>query len=422
MRICVIGLGYIGLPTASMFAIAGHEVVGVDINKQIIELINNGNTHINEPGIKQIVKEAILLKKLVVSNKPEPSDTFIICVPTPLRNKSANLDYVKSAAKSIVPYLSKGNLVILESTVSPTTTMEILIPLLEKSNFKAGEELYIAHCPERVIPGNIIKEIVQNDRIIGGINRTSAKMAQNLYKSFVKGDIFLTDLTTAEMIKLMENTYRDVNIALANEFASLCEGFDINVWEAIEFANKHPRVNIHQPGPGVGGHCIPIDPWFIVQAAPNGLGLIELSRNINNNMAQHVVKSIEGLIGNLNTNTVTIFGAAYKGNVEDTRETPTERIIEILISNGCNVKVHDPLVRTFKYNLTSMNESVTDSNCIVVLTDHDKFKNIDRKAIEKISSLMHSKNILDTRNCINHNIWKNAGFNIKLLGSMRLYI
>jgi UDP-N-acetyl-D-mannosaminuronic acid dehydrogenase len=403
-----------------MFAKNGHEVVGVDINSNIVNMVNKSTTPINEPRIETHLRSAVASKKLQAAGKPEPSDVFLICVPTPLCDKKANLSYIKSAARSIIPNIRGGNIIILESTVPPTTTKNILIPILEESGLKAGADFHVAHCPERVIPGSIFKEIVENDRIIGGLDDKSAKMAEKLYRSFVKGNIYLTDITTAEMIKLMENTYRDVNIALANDFSRICEELNIDVWEAIKLANKHPRVNIHQPGPGVGGHCIPIVPWFINEAIPGGSGMIKLCRKINNEMAQHVVDMVEELIGDISEKTITIFGVAYKGNIEDTRETPAEHVIELLLKKACKVNIFDPYVKTFKYALSDLDVSIKDSSCIVVLTDHDRFKEMNEKTIKSFANMMESKNLVDTRNCLDHQSWKKSGFNIRILGSKRV--
>jgi len=418
-KISVIGLGYIGLPTASMFATHGYKVIGVDVNTNVVETINKGASHIKEPGLNTLVKAAVLSKNFVATKKQEKADVFIICVPTPLDSisKKADLEYVKNAVESIVPYLERGNLVILESTVPPGTTKNILVPILELSNLRIGKDLYVAHCPERVLPGKVLRELVENDRIIGGVNTESAERAKKLYQCFVAGEIYLTDATTAEMIKLMENTYRDVNIALSNEFSKISEGLNINVWAAISLANKHPRVNIHQPGPGVGGHCIPIDPWFIIEKAPENAQLIMLARKINEEMIRHVIQITEGLVDSIKGKTVTIFGVAYKGNVDDIRETPAEGLYELLLNMGGDIRLYDPHVQEFKYKLRNREESVENSNCIIVLTDHDEFKNIDIKRIKGIGNLMESKNVVDTRNCLEHNIWESAGFRVRVLGN-----
>lgn len=417
--ICVIGLGYIGLPTASMFATNGYRVKGVDVNENVLNLVNNGESHIEEPGLNTLVRAAVLSKNLSASTKPSEADAFIICVPTPLNSVTctSDLDFVKTAAESITPYLKLNSIVILESTSPPGTIDNVLVPILEKSGLKAGKELFVAHCPERVLPGKILNELVENDRIIGGINKESANRVKELYQSFVSGNIYLTDSTTAEMCKLMENTYRDVNIALANELAIISEKLGINVWEAIELANKHPRVNIHSPGPGVGGHCIPVDPWFIAESAPDDAELIKLSRHINDRMVEHVIHMLKEMIGG--TGVVSIFGAAYKGNVDDARESPTLYLADLLCKTGYEITVCDSHVQRFAYELQDIDSSATDSDCIILMSDHDEYRELTIDSIEDISKKMRQKNLIDTRNCLNHELWKSAGFNVKILGNSK---
>ncbi|MGD8865088.1 MAG: nucleotide sugar dehydrogenase, partial [Anaerolineales bacterium] len=266
--LCVLGLGYIGLPTASTFATHGVRVYGVDVDERVVALLQSGEIHIHEPGLRTLVQAAFGSGNLSVSDSPQPADAFIIAVPTPItEDKEADLSYVRQAAESIVPHLQEGNLVVLESTSPPRTTIDLLLPILERSGLKAGEGFYLVYSPERVLPGKILHELIENARVIGGIDNRSAQAARDLYSLFVRGQIHLTDATTAEMVKLMENTYRDVNIALANEFSRLGEHFGVDIWRAIELANLHPRVQILRPGPGVGGHCISVDPWFLVEAA-----------------------------------------------------------------------------------------------------------------------------------------------------------
>ncbi|RKJ59664.1 nucleotide sugar dehydrogenase, partial [Butyricicoccus sp. 1XD8-22] len=265
-KICVVGLGYIGLPTAVMFANHGVKVHGVDVNPAAVRSIQEKQLHIEENGLQERLNKAVDEGFLTASTTPEEADVFIVAVPSPINpDKTANLEYVREATKAIVPYVRKGNLVILESTVPPKTVERIMIPELIKTDLEIGVDLFVSHSPERVIPGRIFDELVNNDRIVGGINKKSAEMTKELYETFVKGTIHLTDATTAELVKVMENTYRDVNIAFANELAKMADLLDVNIWEAIKFANYHPRVNVHFPGPGVGGHCIAVDPWFLVE-------------------------------------------------------------------------------------------------------------------------------------------------------------
>jgi len=397
IRISVLGLGYIGLPTALLFASAGHKVVGVNIDKRKVELLNSGKLPFQEPGLEELFEKA--RDNFRASNEVEESDIFLIAVSTPLdlQTKAANLKYVKSAAEMIRPHLRKGNLVILESTVPPRTTERLLIPILEKSGLKAGTDFHLIHCPERAIPGKTIQEMVHNDRSIGGIIPESAELAKKLYSSFVKGNIYLTDATTAEFVKLTENTYRDVNIALVNELALTAEEYGINVWEAIELANKHPRVNLHKPGPGVGGHCIAIDPWFVIQNSSNGR-MISFARYVNDTMPNYVLRKVREMLK----------------DVDDARETPALRFIRLAENEGLKIKIYDPFVKEFEYPVLSLEEAVKDSDCIVVITDHEAFKFLDP---EKIGHLMRHRLVFDGRNILDHERWKKAGFKVKVLGN-----
>jgi UDP-N-acetyl-D-mannosaminuronic acid dehydrogenase len=404
MKICVIGLGYIGLPTACLFANAGYEVIGVDVNRGTIEKLNQGKLPFKEKGLEEIFENA--LPNMRFKTRPEAADLFLIAVPTPLDKeaKMADLRYVREAAKSISNYIKVDNLVILESTVPPGTCERLILPLLKN-------KAHMVHCPERAIPGNTIHEMIYNDRIIGSNERESGEHAKELYSSFVKGNIYLTDLRTAEMVKVMENTFRDINIALANEFAQIAEESGVNIWAAIELANKHPRVNILKPGPGVGGHCIAIDPWFLIENSVRSR-IVNLAREINESMPRHVLRLVKELGIGAN-GTITVLGVAYKGDVDDTRETPALKFIKLAENEGYNVKVHDPLVKKFKYAILNLEEAVEDSDCIVIITDHTKFKDIDPG---EISKLMRKKFIVDSRNILDHDKWRKAGFNVKVLG------
>ena len=334
--ICVIGLGYIGLPTASMLASKGFSVCGVDINPEIVEIINKGDIHIEEPGLQSLVKTVVDSGALKAYTAPQASDVYIIAVPTPVRSdKKASLDYVEAAAKSILNLLKPGNLVILESTSPPDTTKGFLVPILEKSNLEIGEELFVAYCPEKVLPGRIITELVENQRIVGGINEKSAQMAKEVYQSFVEGEIYLTDTVTAEMVKIMENTYRDVNIAFANELAKISHKMGINAWEVISLANLHPRVNIHTPGPGVGGHCISVDPWFIVEKNPALALLINQGRHINDSMPEFTYNLITEQVKHIPNAKITVLGLTYKPDIDDIRESPAIEIPNTLCILGC---------------------------------------------------------------------------------------
>ena len=414
MKICVLGLGYVGLPTALLLA-QKYKVVGVDVNKKAVERINKGESPFSEPGIDDLFEKT--KKNIIATTKVERADVFLIAVPTPLENsvKVADLDYIKSAAEMIFPHLNKGNLVILESTVPPGTSEKLIIPILEKCGLKAGE-FYIVHCPERAIPGNTIYEMIHNDRIIGGLDNESRELARDLYSSFVEGNLYLTDIKTAEFVKLMENTYRDASIALANEFGQMADENGINIWDAIELANKHPRVNILNPGPGVGGHCIAIDPWFLTENSTK-CRMVSLARDINNSMPNYVLKIVREMLEDVKDPVITIFGVAYKGDVDDTRETPALKVIKLAQNDGCSVKIYDPYVQDFEYEINNLEDAVEDSDCIVIITDHSEFKEIEPGMISRI---MRRRNVVDCRNMLDKERWGRAGFDVKVLGDGRL--
>ena len=412
MKICVLGLGYIGLPTACLFANANHEVIGVDINQKTIEKLNHNELPFEENGLTELFENA--LPNMQFKTEVEESDVFIIAVPTPLNKemKMAELKHVRSAADMIYLQLRIDNLVILESTVPPGTCDKLLVPVLEKSGLKVSNDFHLAHCPERAIPGNTIYEMVNNGRIIGGIDEKSTELAKSLYSCFVKGNFYLTNTLTAEFVKLMENTFRDINIALANEFAQIAEESGVNVWEAIELANKHPRVNVLKPGPGVGGHCIAIDPWFLTENTTR-CRIVSLAREINESMPNHVLQIVKRLVDHIKDPVVTVFGVAYKGGVDDTRETPALKFIKLAENEGYEVKVHDPHVKEFEYEILGLEESVKGSDCIVLITDHPEFKKVKP---EGISKNMRNKNVVDTRKMLDIKRWKEAGFKVRVLG------
>lgn len=413
-KICIIGLGYIGLPTAAMFATNGHEVVGVDINDKVVQALNKGKITIEEPYLGPLVRQAVNSGKLRAQKAPEEADVFIIAVPTPItKDKKADMRHVCSASEMIVPYLEGGNLVILESTSPPGTVKDVLSPILKKTGFKIGEELFVSYSPERVLPGKILNELRFNNRIVGGINRKSSELTKSLYESFVEGKIFLADSTTAEMCKIMENTFRDVNIALANELAMICENIGINAWEVIELCNHHPRVNIHQLGPGVGGHCLAVDPWFIVEKNPELSNLIKLSRLTNDNMPVFVLNKIQHILRHIkDKKRVTILGITYKPNIDDMRDSPIIHLMELMEqSNEFDIRVIEPFVEGFKYQM-DLNEAVEGSDLLLLAVHHDNFKDLP---FEKISQMMRNPNFLDTRNFIDKS--RLINYNYFLLGS-----
>ena len=418
-HICIIGLGYIGLPTGSTFAKHGIKVTGVDNNPEVIKSLEKGKVHIFEPGLGELVTEAIKCGNLTVSTRPVEADAFIIAVPTPFYDeKKADLSYVCSAAEAILPVLREGNLVVLESTSPPLTTKNVLRRILEKSGLKAGSDFLLAYSPERVLPGQILRELIENARVIGGIDRTSAEAGRDLYATFVKGEIILTDATTSEMVKLMENTYRDINIAAANEFSRLADRFGVDVWEAIQIANLHPRVNILNPGPGVGGHCISVDPWFFVEAAPDITPLIHTARIVNDSQPNFVLDQVKKLLGDLKGRNITALGLAYKPDVDDLRESPAVEVVHLLVEQGAQIRVYEPFKVDFPVkgatNCTSLKEAVQDAELLVLLVGHDQFKNLPPSQLVELTP---ARVVLDTVNCWPENTWSKAGFKLHKLGN-----
>lgn len=414
-KICIVGLGYIGLPTAGMLAANGCEVLGVDINSDAVAIINEGKIHIEEPGLEELVKSAVTSGNLKAFTEPQDADVYIIAVPTPVHeDKKACMDYVEAAINSILKFLKPGSLVILESTSPPETTTKLMVPLLEKTGLKIGEELFVAYCPEKVLPGYIIRELVENKRIVGGINQKSAQMAKEVYETFVKGEIILTDSTTAEMVKVMENTYRDVNIALANELAKISYKLGINAWDVIQYANLHPRVNLHSPGPGVGGHCISVDPWFIVEKNPELAVLISRAREINDSMPEFTYDMVLAQVEHIPNPKITLLGLTYKPDIDDIRESPAIEIFHMLDKNPrLNVSVCDPHVKGFGDKLAGINEAVKGSDCVLLVVNHKEFMSLDHA---EIAQLVNNKVIIDTRNALNREDWENQGFRYVLLG------
>lgn len=416
MKICIIGLGYIGLPTAAMFAASGHSVVGFDVNKKVVEALNQGKILIEEPHLEEEVRKAVKKGTLRASYTPEEADAFIICVPTPINpDKTADMSFVESGIHTVVPYLRKGNIAILESTSPPGTTRDMMCPILEEAGFKPGEDILVAYCPERVLPGRILIELKQNNRVIGGINKKSAETVRELYKSFVEGDIYISDATTAEMCKLMENTYRDVNIALANELAKLCERIGVNAWKVIEFANKHPRVNLHMPGPGVGGHCIAVDPWFIVQKQPETAKIINLARKTNDGMPAYVLDKIKSLTGDVQgTRKICILGVTYKPNVDDMRESPIIELVHLLKEqDGYEPVVVDGHVNFEGSHDRDVYEAVKGAHLLVLAVNHKEFGDLD---FVRIRNSMKLPQVLDTRNFWDVDTIERAGLSYHLLG------
>jgi len=408
--VCVVGLGYIGLPTAAILASRGFEVFGADIDAITVAEAAAGRTHIRESKLDGLLSDAVKSGHLRAGALPVVADVFIVAVPTPIRDDhGANLDMVVGAALSVAEVLKGGDLVILESTVPPGTTTGIFRETLERSGFVAGRDFLVAHCPERVLPGNLLAELIHNDRIIGGIDEASTKAAADVYSTFVRGALVETDATTAELVKLMENTYRDVNIALANEFALIAERLGIDVWEAIAHANRHPRVKYLRPGPGVGGHCIAVDPWFIVEAAPDLARLISTARSVNDAMPEHVVELARLAVGEITGAAITTLGLTYKANVADLRESPAVTVVERLRRAGAVVHTHDPIVGTEE----SAEDAAAGASLLVLLVDHAAYGALDPRVI---GPQMRSRVVLDTRGVLDRDVWEAAGFRVFTLG------
>lgn len=404
--ICVLGLGYIGLPTSSIFATRGKKVLGVDVVPSVVETINAGRIHIEEPDLDVLVRAAVQSGNLRAATAPASADTFIIAVPTPFKAVADNprapdLAYVESATRSIAPVVEPGNLVILEST-SPVGTTELMRDWLADELKKTGRDvavdtLLFAHCPERILPGQMLKELVSNDRIAGGITPEASQRARDLYRCFCTGEIVLTDARTAEMAKLTENSFRDVNIAFANELSLICEKLNIDVWELISLANRHPRVKILQPGPGVGGHCIAVDPWFIVSAAPQEARLIRTAREVNDSKPHHVIAKVKARAGRFKAPVIACLGLAFKPDIDDMRESPAVEIVEHLAHDKVGqILAVEPHVRALpkslqgKVELCSAQDAVSRADIVVLLVNHRAFSAIDR-------ALLRDKVLIDTR-------------------------
>jgi UDP-N-acetyl-D-mannosaminuronic acid dehydrogenase len=410
--VCVIGMGYIGLPTASEFADHGLNVIGMDNNNNVVNSLKAGELHIFEPGLETLFLDALESGRLQVVSEVVPADAFIIAVPTPFfEDKRADLRFVEAATESIVPHLQPGNLVILESTSPPRTTTDIVAPILEKSGLKAGEDFLLAYSPERVLPGKILTELVSNARVIGGVNRESAEAGCDLYRTFVKGEIILTDATTAEMVKLMENTSRDINIAIANEFARLAHQFDVDIWEAIGIANLHPRVEILKPGVGVGGHCISVDPWFLVEAAPETARLVRTAREVNDAQPAFIAKLIDKAAGSLAGKQVAFLGLAFKPNVDDLRESPAVELAHDLQSRGAELLAYEPSkLQAGLPGITqanSLEEALADADLIVLAVAHNQFKGLDP---EKVRQMTKANLVFDAVNAWDKAKWEASGF------------
>jgi len=406
-KISVIGLGYIGLPTAAVIAAQGVRVIGVDVNQIAVDTINQGKIHIVEPDLDALVHEVVRKGLLKAVTKPEPADAFLIAVPTPFKdNHEPDLSYVKAAALAIAPVLSKGNLVILESTspVGTTDKMQAWLSEARPDLSFPGEsnlnpDINIAYCPERVLPGKVLHELVNNDRVVGGVTSSCAEKAANLYRIFVRGSCLITNARTAEMCKLTENAFRDVNIAFANELSLICDKLRINVWELIKLANRHPRVDILQPGPGVGGHCIAVDPWFIVDSAPEAARLIRTAREVNDHKPHHVVEQVSLAVQGMKSPTIACLGLSFKPDIDDLRESPAVEIVKLIAEQELgNLLIAEPnidllpleLSKFSNINLLDPEAAIAKADVVLMLVNHRQFYQLD-------PSLLNGKKVIDTR-------------------------
>lgn len=408
--ISIIGLGYIGLPTAAAFAARRKTVIGVDVSQHAVDTINKGEIHIVEPELDMLVNAAVTQGYLRATMTPEPADAFLIAVPTPFsEGNKPDLSYIESACRSIAPVLKKGDLVVLESTSPVGATEKMagwMASLRPDLSFpqQAGEssDIRVAHCPERVLPGHVIRELVENDRVIGGMTPRCSELARELYQTFVQGDCILTDARSAEMCKLTENSFRDVNIAFANELSVICDKLEINVWELIRLANRHPRVSILQPGPGVGGHCIAVDPWFIVDSAPEEARLIRTARIVNDDKPRYVIDRVERVAKRFKDPVIACLGLTFKANIDDLRESPALDIVRQLAARGLGqIVVVEPNVRTLppglegEIRLCDLNNALAEADMVVILVDHSQFRKMD-------PIRLHSKVVLDTRGLLSN--------------------
>lgn len=406
--VCVVGLGYIGLPTAAFIASKGVRVTGVDVNEKFVEAINRGEVPFVEPGFDKLLRKVVEAGDLVARSEQVPADAYIVCVPTPFKGSNHEVDtkFIASAVDAMASHLRPGALVVLESTSPPGTTEWMAQYIVEKRpdlslDEDAENAIYIAHCPERVLPGQIMEEMESNDRVIGGLTPKGTEMARDLYSTFCSAELLTTNATTAEMAKLTENSFRDVNIAFANELSIICDKLGIDVWELIELANHHPRVNILNPGPGVGGHCIAVDPWFIVSSVPEEAKIIRLARETNDSKPEFVLSKVADAVKQNPSAKIAALGLAFKADIDDLRESPALDIVSKIATEhpSQEVKVLEPNVATLPEALTrfpnvklvsDISKTIKDADLIVLLVDHKEFAGMD-------ISLLVDKTVIDTR-------------------------
>ncbi|WP_049157305.1 UDP-N-acetyl-D-mannosamine dehydrogenase [Corynebacterium aurimucosum] len=405
-KVCVVGLGYIGLPTAAFIASKGVKVVGIDVNERFVKFINEGKVPFFEPGFEELLSKVVEEGNLVAQAEQVEADAYIVCVPTPFQdNHKVDTKYIRAASEALAPHLRPGALVVLESTSPPGTTEDMakhLIELRPDLSLNDGDDnaIFVAHCPERVLPGQIMEEMENNDRVIGGLTPKGTELARDLYATFCTAELLMTNATTAEMAKLTENSFRDVNIAFANELSLICDRLGIDVWELIELANHHPRVNILQPGPGVGGHCIAVDPWFIVSAAPEEAKLIKLARDVNDGKPEWVIEQVVKALEGKEKPVVAALGIAFKNDIDDLRESPSLEIVKRLgVDNPeLDIRVVEPNVDELPAvlsnisNLTKQDtkEAIVAADVVLLLVNHKEFVNLDQSVLE-------GKTVIDTK-------------------------
>lgn len=381
--ICVWGLGYVGLPTAAVLATRGRRVGGVDLRTDVVETINAGQVHIVEPELDALVRAAVAAGTLHAHTEPVEANTHLICVPTPFRDGHVpDLQYVEAATRSLTGVLRKGNLVVLESTSPPGTTTGLVGRLLEEAGFVVGQDVFVAHAPERVLPGAVIREVVDNPRVVGGVTEACTDRCADFYESFVKGEVHRTRAAVAELVKLSENAFRDVNIAFANELSNVCDELGLDVWDVVRLANQHPRVNVLRPGPGVGGHCIAVDPWFIVAASPDRTPLIRTARAVNDGRPQRVVDQVLALAERFKRPRVACLGLTYKPDIDDIRESPALEVAQALHDNGSLellvVEPHLDKCPIEGLELVDGETAVRDADIVLVLVSHRRFARLPK--------------------------------------------
>ena len=419
-RVTVIGLGYVGLPTAALLARAGYDVLGVDVRQQTVDMLASGACPLGERDVAGIVTEALAAGHLRAATKAEPADVFIICVPTPVTpEKSADVSMVRAAIEAAAPVVPKGALVILESTSPVGTTRGVVGEALRGAGLDPEADIDVCYCPERVFPGATIREILKNDRVVGGLTPRAAQRAKAFYETFCDGVPVTTSAEAAEFSKLMENSFRDVNIALANVFARFAEAAEVDVTDVIALANRHPRVNVHTPGPGVGGHCIPVDPWFLIEAAPGTTDLLKLAREVNDGQPERLLDRAEAA-GLKRGARLAILGAAYRADLDDARESPTGQLVDALEARGYAYAVHDPLVGVLHTHsgrevaVSSDLASVAEgADALVVMTEHAMYRAMAPETV----SHMPGRLVVDGRRALSERAFIEAGFDLVPLGA-----